>query len=181
MTTTSDRPDHDSQPETPPRRFTRREILKVAGSAALMSLAAACGAQTTAPPAAPATAPAAKAPVAAPTTAPAVAKATEAPKAAAVKRGGIFNWGEPADPISFDPHNRNNASGTVLKRMIYQSLTRHNARTMTVDLFNKGVGHYTQMVWKGSTQIGAGISQYQHGGFTMTVLPSSTRRRNTPP
>lgn len=45
-----------------------------------------------------------------------------------------------------------------------------NARTMTVDLFNKGVGHYTQMVWKGSTQIGAGISQYQQGGFTMTVV-----------
>jgi len=45
-----------------------------------------------------------------------------------------------------------------------------NARTMTVDLFNKGVGHYTQMVWKGSTQIGAGISQYQQGGFTMIVV-----------
>lgn len=45
-----------------------------------------------------------------------------------------------------------------------------NARTMTVDLFNKGVGHYTQMVWKGTTQIGAGISQYQQGGFTMTVV-----------
>lgn len=45
-----------------------------------------------------------------------------------------------------------------------------NARTMTVDLFNKGVGHYTQMVWKGSTQIGAGMSQYQQGGFTMTVV-----------
>ena len=45
-----------------------------------------------------------------------------------------------------------------------------NARTMTFDLFNKGVGHYTQMVWKGSTQIGAGISQYQQGAFTMTVV-----------
>jgi len=45
-----------------------------------------------------------------------------------------------------------------------------NARTMTIDLFNKGVGHYTQMVWKGSTQIGAGISQYQQGAFTMTVV-----------
>jgi len=45
-----------------------------------------------------------------------------------------------------------------------------NARTMTVDLFSKGVGHYTQMVWTGSTQIGAGISQYQQGGFTMTVV-----------
>jgi uncharacterized protein YkwD len=45
-----------------------------------------------------------------------------------------------------------------------------NAHTMTIDLFNKGVGHYTQMVWKGSTQIGAGISQYQQGAFTMTVV-----------
>ena len=45
-----------------------------------------------------------------------------------------------------------------------------NARTMTFDLFNKGVGHYTQVVWKGSTQIGAGISQYQQGAFTMTVV-----------
>jgi uncharacterized protein YkwD len=45
-----------------------------------------------------------------------------------------------------------------------------NTRTMTVDLFNKGVGHYTQMVWKATTQIGAGISQYQQGGFTMTVV-----------
>lgn len=45
-----------------------------------------------------------------------------------------------------------------------------NARTMTVDLFNKGVGHYTQMVWKGTTQIGAGIAQYQQNGFTMTVV-----------
>jgi uncharacterized protein YkwD len=45
-----------------------------------------------------------------------------------------------------------------------------NARTMTVNLFNQGVGHYTQMVWKGSTQIGAGIAQYQQGGITWTVV-----------
>lgn len=45
-----------------------------------------------------------------------------------------------------------------------------NARTMSVELFNRGVGHYTQMVWKGTTQIGAGISTYQQGGFTMTVV-----------
>ncbi|MCB1206871.1 MAG: hypothetical protein KDN18_21625 [Verrucomicrobiae bacterium] len=45
-----------------------------------------------------------------------------------------------------------------------------NARTMTVELFNRGVGHYTQMVWKGSTHIGAGIASYQQGGFTMTVV-----------
>lgn len=45
-----------------------------------------------------------------------------------------------------------------------------NARTMSVELFNRGVGHYTQMVWKGTTHIGAGISTYQQGGFTMTVV-----------
>lgn len=45
-----------------------------------------------------------------------------------------------------------------------------NARTMTINLFNQGVGHYTQMIWKGTTQIGAGIAQYQQGGFTWTVV-----------
>ncbi len=45
-----------------------------------------------------------------------------------------------------------------------------NARTMTVDLFNRGVGHYTQMVWKDTTQIGAGVASYQQGNFTMTVI-----------
>ncbi len=45
-----------------------------------------------------------------------------------------------------------------------------NVRTMTINLFNQGVGHYTQIVWKGSTQIGAGIAQYQQGGITWTVV-----------
>lgn len=45
-----------------------------------------------------------------------------------------------------------------------------NARVMTVDLFNRGVGHYTQMVWKGSTEIGAGIAQYQDRGTTFVVV-----------
>lgn len=45
-----------------------------------------------------------------------------------------------------------------------------NARTMTAALFNRGVGHYTQMVWKGSTEIGAGIAHYEEGGFHMTVV-----------
>lgn len=44
------------------------------------------------------------------------------------------------------------------------------ARVMTVDLFNRGVGHYTQMVWKGTTQIGAGIAHFQQNGFAMTVV-----------
>jgi len=44
------------------------------------------------------------------------------------------------------------------------------ARTMTMDLFNRGVGHYTQMIWKGSTEIGAGIANFQQNGFAMTVV-----------
>jgi uncharacterized protein YkwD len=44
------------------------------------------------------------------------------------------------------------------------------AQVMTVDLFNRGVGHYTQMVWKGTTQIGAGIASFQQNGFTMNVV-----------
>lgn len=43
-------------------------------------------------------------------------------------------------------------------------------RVMTVDLFNRGVGHYTQMVWSGSTQLGAGAARFQQNGFTMTVV-----------
>ena len=105
--------------------ISRRTLLKGMGAAGLMMLAAACGAPAT--PAAPA---ATSAPAGAATTAPAAA-ATSAP--AAIKKGGTFNWGEPADPISFDPHNRNNASGTVLKRMVYQSFTRHNPRTLAVE------------------------------------------------
>jgi hypothetical protein len=45
-----------------------------------------------------------------------------------------------------------------------------NVTTLSMNLFNRGVGHYTQMVWKGSTQIGAGIARYEQGGFTWTVV-----------
>ena len=44
------------------------------------------------------------------------------------------------------------------------------APVMSVALFNRGVGHYTQMVWKGSTGIGAGIAHFQQNGFNMTVV-----------
>ena len=44
------------------------------------------------------------------------------------------------------------------------------APVMSVALFNRGVGHYTQMVWKGSTEIGAGIAHFQQNGFNMTVV-----------
>ncbi|MBV9325301.1 MAG: ABC transporter substrate-binding protein [Chloroflexi bacterium] len=97
----------------------------------------------TAPAAAPTTAPAA-APTSAPTTAPAAASApataATAPQsaaatapttaAAAIKRGGTLNWAEIADPISFDPHTRSNASASNLQRLIYESFTRMDPRTM---------------------------------------------------
>lgn len=44
------------------------------------------------------------------------------------------------------------------------------ARIMTADLFNLRVGHYTQMVWAGSTEVGAGIATFQQNGFNMTVV-----------
>lgn len=129
---TDDQPDRDTLSNTLRRPLTRRELLKAASSAALMSLAAACSPQA----AAPTTAPAAKAPAAAPTTAPAAAPTTAAAvkaPAVTIKRGGTFNWAEVDDPISFDPHNRNNASATVLQRMVYQCFTRHNPRTMATE------------------------------------------------
>ena len=150
--------------------LTRRHfVLGVAGGA-LGVLATACApaappaaAPTAAPvakptdppkPAAPTTAPAATAaPAAKPTTAAAAAPApTAAPTtaAAAIKRGGALNWGEPADPIAFDPHNRNNASSTVLRRMIYESFTRHNPRTLAVEPALATKWEYTkptEIVW----------------------------------
>lgn len=45
-----------------------------------------------------------------------------------------------------------------------------NVRNFTMDVFNRGVGHYTQMIWKGTTHIGAGIASYKQGNFTMTVV-----------
>ncbi len=44
------------------------------------------------------------------------------------------------------------------------------SRVMTTAIFNRGVGHYTQMIWKDSTQIGAGIAHFQQNGFAMTVV-----------
>jgi peptide/nickel transport system substrate-binding protein len=81
---------------------------------------------TAAPAAAAPTTAAAKPTVAlAPTTAPAATTA-----AATVKRGGTLNWAEIADPISFDPHTRNNASASNVQRLIYESFTRMDPRTM---------------------------------------------------
>ncbi len=112
-------------------RITRRELLKGMGSLGLLGLAAACApAATTAPAATSAPAVATSAPAVVATTAPAVAPTAVV---SAIKKGGTLNWGEVADPISFDPHNRNNASSTVLRRVIYQSFTRHNPRTLAVE------------------------------------------------
>jgi peptide/nickel transport system substrate-binding protein len=100
-------------------------------------------------PAAPTSAPATAAPAAKPTTAPAAATAPTT-AAAAIKRGGALNWGEPADPIAFDPHNRNNASSTVLRRMVYESFTRHNPRTLAVEPALATKWEYTkptEIVW----------------------------------
>lgn len=114
------------------RRLTIRTMFMGFIALGIFGAAAAC-----APVAAPAPAPAATSAPAAATAAPAAA--TSAPAAAttapssAIKRGGILNLGEVNDPVSFDPHNRSNASATVLQRMVYQSLTRHNPRTMAVE------------------------------------------------
>src|SRR5207245_2760215 len=133
---------------------SRRYFLLGVAGGAIGVLAAACApsappaAAPTGAPAAGTAAPAAKPTEppkpAAPTTAPAQATAAPAAKpttpsapaaaptaaAASIKRGGALNWGEPTDPISFDPHNRNNASSTVLRRMVYESFTHHNPRTL---------------------------------------------------
>lgn len=83
--------------------LTRREMIKVAGAVSLAGLVGAWPAPAVAAP------------------------------AVIIKRGGTLNWGEVNDPISLDPHTRNNASSTVLRRMIYQSFTRHNPRTLAVE------------------------------------------------
>lgn len=44
------------------------------------------------------------------------------------------------------------------------------ARVLTAALFQRGVGHYTQMVWGESTRIGAGIAHFHRDGMTMTVV-----------
>lgn len=51
-----------------------------------------------------------------------------------------------------------------------KALMPAGARVMTPALFRRGVGHYTQMVWKDTTRIGAGVATYEKGGFTLTVV-----------
>lgn len=41
---------------------------------------------------------------------------------------------------------------------------------MTMDLFHRGVGHYPQMIWKGTTEIGVGIANFQQNGLAMTIV-----------
>ncbi len=81
-------------------------------------------------------------------------------------------------PQGQNPYGENLAQGTGAYSVVaacegwYAEKAKmpRNVRVMTVNLFNQGVGHYTQMVWKGSNQIGAGIAQNQQGGFTFTVV-----------
>jgi len=103
MITMSDGRNSEASPGTPGHGLTRRELLKAAGAASVAGLV---GAWPTSAIAAP---------------------------SVIIKRGGTMNWGEVSDPISFDPHTRNNASSTVLRRMVYQSFTRHNPRTLAVE------------------------------------------------
>ena len=93
-------------------KINRRTLLKGAGALGVVTVAAVCAPASVAP--------------AGPS---AVATTTTA----AIKRGGTFSLGEVADPISFDPHNRTNASATVLQRMVYQCFTRQNARTLSIE------------------------------------------------
>lgn len=133
------------------RQVSRRQLLYGLGATLTGAIAlAAC--QSPAPPAAPtvgaaptaapaptAAKPTAAGPAAAPTLAAPAAGSTAAPSpapataAAAVKRGGTLIWAETADPISFDPHARNNASASILQRQVYESFTRMNPRTMATE------------------------------------------------
>ena len=102
------------------RGLTRRQLLKAAGAAGLMSLT---GMRTVSALAAP---------------------------AVTIKRGGTLNWAEVNDPISFDPHNRVNASATVMQRLVYQCFTRQNPRTMAVEPALATKWEYTkptELVW----------------------------------
>jgi len=51
-----------------------------------------------------------------------------------------------------------------------KSLMPAGERILSKKLFNRGVGHYTQMVWKGTTEMGAGVAHYQKGGYNVTVV-----------
>ncbi len=95
--------DRNALARTSGHGLTRRELLKAAGMVGVAGLAGAWPARAMAAP------------------------------VVIIKRGGTLNWGEVSDPISFDPHTRNNASSTVLRRMVYQSFTRHNPRTLAVE------------------------------------------------
>lgn len=122
-------------------RLTRRRALKSMGALGVLGLAAAC---------APVTAPASPAATAVPAGATPVPALTRTAAAELIKRGGTFNLGEPADPVSFDPHNRTNASATVLQRMVYQCFTRQNPRTMGVEASLATKWEYTtptELVW----------------------------------
>jgi len=142
------------QPDRPVPALNRRGFLYLLG-AGVTGLLAACQSPT---PAAPTAAPPPAKPTTAATSAPAAPAATSAPAAApkptaasvptvasiaptapaaapttaaaVVKRGGTLTWAEIADPISFDPHTRNNASASNLQRLIYESFTRMDPRTM---------------------------------------------------
>jgi peptide/nickel transport system substrate-binding protein len=142
------------QPRHSVQALNRRNFLHMlgAGVTGLVALAAcqspAPAAPTAAPPppaAKPTTAPAATsapAAAAAATGAPVVPKPTVASiaptsaaaapttAAAAIKRGGSLTWAEIADPISFDPHTRSNASASNLQRLVYESFTRMDPHTM---------------------------------------------------
>jgi peptide/nickel transport system substrate-binding protein len=110
-----------SQPE---QRITRRRVLALAGAATVV----ACTPTGQSAPSAPASAAA----------------------SVSIKRGGTLNWGEPADPITFDPHTSNAGASTVLRRMIYESFTRHNPRTMAVEPALATKWEYTkptELVW----------------------------------
>jgi peptide/nickel transport system substrate-binding protein len=138
------------QPRHPVQALNRRNFLHMlgAGVTGLVALAACQSPAPAAPPppaAKPTTGPAATsapAGAAAATSAPAAPKPTVASiaptsaaaapttAAATIKRGGSLTWAEIADPISFDPHTRSNASASNLQRLVYESFTRMDPRTM---------------------------------------------------
>lgn len=106
------------------QRLNRRRFLTQLG-VGLGGLVALSACQPAAPPPVVPTAGAAPQPTAAPTAQPTAA-------AASIKRGGALTWAEIADPISFDPHTRNNASASNVQRLVYESFTRMEPRTMNV-------------------------------------------------
>lgn len=51
-----------------------------------------------------------------------------------------------------------------------KALMPRGADTMSPALFRRGVGHYTQMIWGQSRQIGGGLAHYESGGVHWTVI-----------